>query len=46
MNNEWYSEYCQENVSISISVSIIYLPSGAWGVVAQSPEPEAHDKSD
>ena len=27
-------------------VSIIYLPSGTRGVVAQSPEPEAHDKSD
>ena len=26
--------------------SIIYLPSGTRGVVAQSPEPEAHDKSD
>ena len=31
--------------SISIS-SIIYLPSGTRGVVAQSPEPGAHDKSD
>ena len=28
------------------TVSIIYLPSGAQGVVAQSPEPEAHNKSD
>ena len=27
--------------SISISISIIYLPSGTRGVVAQSPEPEA-----
>ena len=33
-------------ISISISISIIYLPSGTRGVVAQSPEPEAHDKSD
>ena len=33
-------------VRISISISIIYLPSGTRGVVAQSPEPEAHDKSD
>ena len=32
--------------SISISISIIYLSSGTRGVVAQSPEPEAHDKSD
>ena len=31
---------------ISISISIIYLPSGTRGVVAQSPEPGAHDKSD
>ena len=29
-----------------LSISIIYLPSGTRGVVAQSPEPEAHDKSD
>ena len=29
-----------------ISISIIYLPSGTRGVVAQSPEPGAHDKSD
>ena len=34
------------NISISISISIIYLPSGTRGVVAQSPEPGAHDKSD
>ena len=33
-------------VQLSISISIIYLPSGTRGVVAQSPEPEAHDKSD
>ena len=33
-------------ISISISISIIYLPSGTRGVVAQSPEPGAHDKSD
>ena len=33
------------SISISIS-SIIYLPSGTRGVVAQSPEPGAHDKSD
>ena len=33
-------------ISISISISIIYLPSGTRGVVAQSPEPEAHNKSD
>ena len=32
--------------TISISISIIYLSSGTRGVVAQSPEPEAHDKSD
>ena len=31
---------------ISIILSIIYLPSGTRGVVAQSPEPEAHDESD
>ena len=36
----------QGYVSISISISIIYLPSGTRGVVAQSPEPGAHDKSD
>ena len=29
-----------------ISISIIYLPSGTRGVVAQSLEPGAHDKSD
>ena len=34
------------DISISISISIIYLPSGTRGVVAQSPEPGAHDKSD
>ena len=34
------------NTKTSISISIIYLPSGTRGVVAQSPEPEAHDKSD
>ena len=38
-------EFCDEQLYISIS-SIIYLPSGARGVVAQSPEPGAHDKSD
>ena len=27
-------------------IRIIYLPSGTQGVVAQSPEPEGHDKSD
>ena len=32
--------------SLSVSISIIYLPSGTRGVVAQSPEPGAHDKSD
>ncbi len=26
-------------------VKVIYFTSKAWGVVAQSPEPEAHDKS-
>ena len=31
---------------ISISISIIYLPSGTRGMVAQSPDPEAHDESD
>ena len=40
-------EYCGSTpASISMSISIIYLPSGTRGVVAQSPEPEAHDKSD
>ena len=34
------------HLGISISISIIYLPSGTRGMVAQSPEPEAHDKSD
>ena len=34
------------SISISISISIIYLPSGTRGVVTQSPEPEARDKSD
>ena len=34
------------HLSISISISITYLPSGTRGVVAQSPEPEAHDKRD
>ena len=35
-----------KSISISISISIIYLPSGTRGVAAQSPEPEVHDKSD
>ena len=34
------------NTCAGISISIIYLPSGTRGVVAQSPEPEAHDESD
>ena len=38
--------FWRTRTAISISISIIYLPSGTRGVVAQSPEPEAHDKSD
>ena len=40
-----WSRY-KAKMSISTSISIIYLPLGTRGVVAQSPEPEAHDKSD
>ena len=48
-------EFCCEGVGhvifnlrsgVGIGIGIIYLPSGTRGVVAQSPEPGAHDKSD
>ena len=44
--NDKQNKLSKVKISISISISIIYLPSGTRGVVAQSPEPEAHDKSD
>ena len=41
----YYKYKSRDHRSLGIS-SIIYLPSGTRGVVAQSPEPGAHDKSD